>query len=327
MGSGVATAVEDGDLDELIRLVDRLCSARDWEGLAELRARCRAAHERSGRQLWPAAAHAEYRLALEAPGPWAAGVVVEGSGRFAAGPLSEVAASTHGWDELAPHLQPGPPAVIAAHERVMRGEDLSGAALPGPPVLDLPLRLEQWEPAYCLAKYRAHEADFPAPALPRLDPATLPPPGPQGSDPDGVDALLGVAAHWVTGSGGRARGVVVDGDAAAAIAAVGATQARVGEFAGADALAALAWAGAAGGAHGRRRGAAAGRLAAWWAAAGLGGLLEPWPPDPDALGAAVTRLRWFAWDTGHPAAGWVVRIAVEEPGAGRAWALDAVDSG
>jgi hypothetical protein len=327
MDSDVAVAVEEGDLDELIRLVDRLCSARDWDGLAELRDRCHRAHEHSGRQLWPAAAHAEYRLALEAPGPWAAGVLVEGAGRFAAGPLSEVAASTHEWHDLAPHLHPGPPAVITGHERVLRGEDLSGAALPGPPVLDLPLRLERWEPPYCLAKYRAHEADFPAPALPSLHAVTLPPPAAPGSDPDSVDALVGVTAHWVTDSGGRANAVVVDGDAAAAIAAVGATQARIGGFAGADALAALAWAGAAGGAHGRRRGAAAGRLAAWWAAAGLGGLLDPWPPDPHALGEAVTGLRWFAWDAGHPAAGWVLRVAIEDPGTGRAWALDAVDSG
>ncbi|HUF84645.1 MAG TPA: DUF6183 family protein [Acidimicrobiia bacterium] len=325
----VAATVEQGDLDELIRLVDRLCSARDWDGLAELRARCHAAHQQSGRQLWPAAAHAEYRLALEAPASWAARVLVEGAGRFAAGPLSEVAASTHEWAELAPHLEPGPPAVITGHERVLRGEDLTGVALPGPPVLDLPQRLEEWEPAYCLAEYRAHEADFPAPPRPDVEPVTLPPPPARASetdgDPDGVDALRGVVAHWVTGSGGRADAAAVDGDAAAAIAALGATQARVGRFAGADALAVLAWAGAAGGAHGRRRGAAAGRLAAWWAAAGLSGLLDEWPPDPDTIGDAATRLRWYAWDAGEPGIGWVLRVAVEDPDTGRAWALDAVD--
>jgi hypothetical protein len=252
-------------------------------------------------------------------------VVVEGAGRFTAGPLAEVAASTHEWEELAPHLQPGPPAVITGHERVLLGEDLTGVALPGPPVLDLPLRLEQWEPTYCLAEYRAHEADFPAPALPALDAVTLPRAPEPGSDPDGVDALRGVVTHWVTGSGGRADAVVVDGDAAAAIAAVGAPRARIGRLAGPEALALLAWAGAAGGAHGRRRGAAAGRLAAWWAAAGLSGLLDPWPPGPDALGDAVARLRWYAWDAGEAAPGWVLRVAVEDPGTVRAWALDALD--
>src|SRR6266508_3862382 len=255
-------AIERGDLDELIRLVDRLCSAREWSTLAELRERCHGAHAQSGRQLWPAAAHAEYRLALEAPGEWAAAVLVEGAGRFAPGPLSEVAASTHEWAELAPHVTAGPTAVITAHERVLRGEDLSGLALPGPPVLDLPLRLEPWEPDYCLAEYRAHEADFPAPDLPRperSDAGPLPPPGDTAADRDAVDALRGVVGAWVDGSAGHADVTAVAGGALEAIAALGIDAARVAPFTGADALASLAWAGAAGGAHGRRRGAAAGR--------------------------------------------------------------------
>jgi len=99
--------IELGDLDELTRLIDRLGAAGDWDGLVDLRDRCRAALER-GKQLWPAASLAEYRLALEAPGPWAASVLVPGAGRFALGPLSEVAASSHTWAELAPHVPPGP---------------------------------------------------------------------------------------------------------------------------------------------------------------------------------------------------------------------------
>ena len=47
--------------------IDRLCDARDWALLVELRDRCRKAVDR-GKQLWPAANHVEYRLALEAPG-------------------------------------------------------------------------------------------------------------------------------------------------------------------------------------------------------------------------------------------------------------------
>ena len=90
--------VEVGDLDELTRHIDRLCSAGDWDGLVDLRDRCRRALER-GKQLWPAASHAEYRLALEAPGQWAGAVLVPGAGAFALGPLPEVAASTHTWAE------------------------------------------------------------------------------------------------------------------------------------------------------------------------------------------------------------------------------------
>ncbi len=120
-------AVRGGDLDELLRLVDACCSSRDWEALASLRARCERAYE-TGHQLWPVSSHAAYRLALEAPAPFAAAVLVEGAGRFAPGPLPEVAAQGHSWDELAPAIPPGAPAMYAAHERVLRGEDLRGAA-------------------------------------------------------------------------------------------------------------------------------------------------------------------------------------------------------
>ncbi|MGH7540616.1 MAG: hypothetical protein ACRELC_06435, partial [Gemmatimonadota bacterium] len=189
----LAEAVERGDLDELVRIIDGRCATRDWDGLVELRERCRGAHERSGRQLWPAAAHAEYRLALEAPGPWAAAVLEEGAGRFAPGPLSEVAASTHRWEELAPAVPPGPVAVLTAHERALRGEDLTGITLPGPPVLDLPLRLEPWEPAYFLAEYHAHKGDFPGPQPPVLERVDLPATGAHAARRAGedVEALLG----------------------------------------------------------------------------------------------------------------------------------------
>ena len=324
----LVAAVADGDLDELTRLVDRLCSARDWETLAALRERCRRAHEQSGRQLWPAASHAEYRLALEAPGPWAAAVLVEGSGRFAPGPLPEVAASTHEWNELAPDLSPGAPAVLAAHERVLRGEDLTGAALPGPPVLDLPLQLQPWEPGYCLAEYRAHDADFPGPRPARLESVRLPAAGERLHVPAGTDALLEVVRAWVAGSAGRVDAVVVEGTVLHAIAATGASAARVGALDAGDALAWLAWAGATGGAYGRRPGAAAGRFAAWWVVAAVGGDLEDeLATRPDAIGDAAARLRWYAWDRGDAATGWVVRLAIEDPATGRAWALDAHDPG
>src|SRR5436309_15644255 len=97
----IVDAVEAGDLDELVRIIDGLCDAREWDGLVEVRERSHRALER-GRQLWPAASYAEYRLALDAPAPYAALVLVEDAGRFALGPLYEVAASRHTWAELAP---------------------------------------------------------------------------------------------------------------------------------------------------------------------------------------------------------------------------------
>jgi pimeloyl-ACP methyl ester carboxylesterase len=77
----IAELVDLGDLDELLRRIDDLCDAADWAGVLDLRDRCRMAFAR-GRQLWPAASHAEYRLALQAPGRWAATVVVPGAGHF-----------------------------------------------------------------------------------------------------------------------------------------------------------------------------------------------------------------------------------------------------
>ena len=324
MPESLATAVERGDVDDLIRLVDALCASRQWEQLLELRHRCQQAVER-GRQLWPVAAHAEYRLALEAPGRFAATVLVEGAGRFAPGPLPEVAASTHEWADLAPHAPPGPAAVLAAHERVVRGEDLTGQALPGPPVLDLPLRLAGWEPEYLLAHYRPDGVDLPGPTLPALTPVDVPSSAPDGSHDPATHALLDTVQAWTDGSEGRAEATAVRGDASTAITALGRDRVRMAELSPSAAICTLAWAGASGGAHARRPGAAAGRFAAWWAGAALTGLLDAWPVDAARLGDALTGLRWYAWDSGGTTTGWQLHLAIEDRSSGCGWAVAAVD--
>jgi hypothetical protein len=318
-------ALRHADLDELLRLVDQRCASGDWDGLATLRERSARAHE-TGRQLWPAAAHAAYRLALEAPPGHAARVLVEGMGRFALGPLPEVAAQHHTWRELAPHAPAGAPAVLAAHERVVRGEDCTGVAPTGPPVLELPLQLEEWEPTYALATYRSHTADFPTPPLPSFEPLDLPEAPPDHPLDDAAHALLDLVRAWTSGSDGRAVASVVEGDARAAIAALGPSRVRAAELAPADAVAWMAWAGASGGAHAGRPGAAAGRFGAWWAIATLAGMADDWPPAPGMLGKAVEEVRWFAWQADEPATGWRVQLAVEHPRTRRAWALSAVDA-
>ena len=163
--------VERGDLDELTRHVNRLVASADWDELAELRVHCRLAVER-GKQLWAVAANIEYRLALEAPGRSAAMMLETAPGRFALGPLPEVAASTHTWEELSPHLHPTPQAAMAAHERVMRGDDLTDdlVAIELPEVLDLPWSLQPWEPSYALAEYEPDRMGAPSPKLPALTP-------------------------------------------------------------------------------------------------------------------------------------------------------------
>src|SRR3990172_6099053 len=153
----IKETVDGGDLDALIRLVDGLCSSRDWDGVVEVRDRCLHALER-GLQLWPAAEYDEYRLAPHAPPAFAGRVVPEPAGRFALGPLWEVAASTHSWAELGPHLPSGPTRALAAHERVMRGEDVQGDPTIDPAVLEIPLMLERWEPQYPVATYRSSQA-------------------------------------------------------------------------------------------------------------------------------------------------------------------------
>jgi hypothetical protein len=323
--------VERGDLDELTRHVEGLCSQRDWDALLDLRDRCRKALER-GKQLWPVASHCEYRLALEAPGEWAAQMLVPGTGQFALGPLPEVAASTHSFGDLAPFLVPGPPAAIFAHECVVRGEDLSAdpVALSLPPVLELPLSLVPTvEADYALAEYHPDRAEFPMPDLP---PTETPVGAPSGiaeviAEPEAVRALVEVTQTWVTRSNGRTEAIAVDGGALEAIAALGvpSDRMRIAPLEPGKALALLAWAGASGGAHGHRRGAASGRFAAWWVVAALTDQLDDWPLSPTELTEAACELDWYAWDAGEPETGWWLRVAVRDDETGRAFAMTAVD--
>ena len=309
-----------------MRLVDELTSAGEWARLRRLRDAARHALG-TGRQLWPAATHAEYCLALLAPAEWAAGVLDESSGRFTIGPLTEVVAQHHTWAELAALLEPGPRAAVVAHERVLRGESIEASSVAElPNTVELPYELAPWEPRSALADYRADGAEFPAPALPaRLAELALP------ADVDGAlvdDELVELAVRqlvepWTVSSDGRADLVTVEGDLATAVRALGITAARAVELAPVDALTWLAWAGASGGAHGRRRGAAAGRFGALWLVAALGDTLDEWP---EAIGDAGAGLRWWWWDAHEPVTGWQLQIAVEDPAEGVAWAISARDA-
>lgn len=310
--------ITTGDLDELLREIDRRCDRGDWDGLVALADRARSANER-GHQLWPAASFAEYRMALSAPAPWAA-AAVSGGGYLAAGPLTEVVAQTHTWSELEPELTGGGPTRDhVAQERVLRGEDLGVA-----PVGELPGRLLTWEPGYALAEYRADGTGrFPAPAPVTMtdrvqgDRRALSP-----DALDGATALEDVTRHWATHSEGRVRAAAVEGTAADAVATVHDGPARWALVSPAEAVALLAWSAASGGARGRRRGAATGRFEAWWALAVLTAQDDGWPVDP---GPAAEELRWWVWAPDQPPVGWICRLAVEDPVDGLAWALDATD--
>jgi hypothetical protein len=322
--------IERSDLDGLVIAVDRLCADVDWDGLVALEQRCRAALDR-GRQLWPVASHIQYRLALEAPAPFAARVLQPGAGRFALGPLPEVAAMRHRWDSLAPFVPPtaGPLRAICAHERVVRGEDLSAVDGIDATVLETPLRLEPWEGTYPVAEYHPHRAEFPFPTLPA---PCVPVASPHLDDvrpfeeTEGRRALLDLAAAWTTESDGRAEAVAVRGSAVSALGALGVRHGRLAELEPVSAMALMAWTAASGGAHGRRRGMAAGRFAAWWTVAALGGLSAEWPLPPGVVGETAAELRWYLWDAGEPDTGWACRLAIEDPAEDLAWALAATDS-
>lgn len=319
MPDRIGAAVDANDLDELLRIADACCATGDWDALVDLRYRARAALER-GRQLWPAASYAEYRLALDAPAPYAASVLVEDAGRFALGPLAEVAASTHRWGDLAPHVVPGPVAALAAHERVVRGEAVAPSSVPAADVLAVPLHLESWEPAYPVATYRPDRVDAPAPDLPRgraLRGAV----GQPVDDPEVTAAVRDLVHAWTAASEGRARVAAVEGDALAAIGGLGVADARGVWLDTGEALALVAWAGASGGRHGRRRGAAAGRDLAWALLRAVLGLA----PDEPVPAGSVGRLGFVGWSAPDRSSGWVLRLAIEDPAQELAWAIDAWD--
>jgi len=318
--------IHRADLDGLVRMIDDRCSTSDWDGLLRLRDRARHAVE-TARQLWPAATLAEYRLALLAPPPFVAAVLDESdglSGRFTIGPLTEVAAQDHTWADLAPVLDRGPRSSFVAQERALRGEAIIDTP-DLPAVLELPLDLQAWEPAYSLAVYTAAGAEFPMPALPddwtKITPVDAP------RLDDDVDLVVRqLVEPWLASSNGQLDVACVEGDAAAAIGAIGVRRARVAMLPPATALAWIAWAGASGGAHGRRRGAASGRFGAWWLLATLGDLTDQWPVPPDDLGQLAQELTWCRWDAFEPSMGWTLQLAIADESNGTAWAIIARDA-
>ncbi len=353
------TWIRTGDLDELLREIDRACSRRDFDDVGVIRDRARAANE-TGHQLWPAASFAEYRLALEGSDEWAARVVDEGGGYLAPGPLSEVAAQHHTWADLRPLLPAGPSRELFRQERVVRGEDCaathdgtgsgrgsdngsdngSGTIADAVDGAGLTTALTPWEGPYAVAEYRAEGAEFPRPDTPTPnDPVVGVDATECGDGDDGTRALLDCVRHWSSHSTGTVRAVCVEGggdDAITTVLAARAAAATAESTASAEsaatavrapvepntALALLAWAAASGGALGRRRGMATGRFEAWWCAAVLAGVEDDWPLD---IGPAIRQLDWYVWSDGTPAIGWECRLAVVDVDDGLAWALDATD--
>lgn len=315
--------VESSDLDGLVRYVDRTVESRDWDGLVLIGEHCREATER-GKQLWGVAEFVDYRLALDAPAERALEVVRPGAGRYANGPLWEVAASTHTWAELAAVSDPSMRALIG-HERVVRGDDVEADGIDRT-VVDAPLIHATWEPGYPTAVYRSDRADFPESDKPPMAWTDLPDPESAASSDNVCEALLEVVRPWLEESSGRGEAVATEGSAEMAIRLLGPRRVRVAEVELSQAMGAMCWAGASGGAFGRRRGTPVGRALAWWALATVLGLDDDWPVDGDELGAQAADLRWLLWDPGDGAGGWSFHLAVEDPLDDLAWAVSVVDA-
>jgi hypothetical protein len=268
--------------------------------------------------VWAASEYGAYRLALDAPPPFAAAAVTSGAGRHTLGPLWEVAASTHTWADLEPHLDPGTQRELVARERALRSEPVGVEA----ESYDIPVAVEEWEPAYAVAAYRGDGADFPEPQIGKLLPLEVGMPTAASECDDDVDeALHHLVAPWSESASGSVSVAQVEGSAPDAIAALGHAEVVGSVVVASDAIARMAWAGASGGAHGRRRGAAVGRYNAWWAAAHLAGI--DWPPQE--LGHALDELEWVLWRPAGFTEGWELHLAVADAQHGVAWALAATD--
>jgi hypothetical protein len=322
--------IQRADLDALVRLVDDRTAAGDWSGLRAARDRCRAAVA-TGRQLWPAATLAEYRLALVAPPEWAAPMVAEDAGLFTIGPLTEVIAQHHTWTALRPHLPASPGAAVVAHERVLRGERIESPSIAVlPNVFDMPFELARWEPEYALASYSDDGVDAPPPPITAspLAHRAATGPAPERLDDDTVElAVRQLVDTWTASSNGRAEVACVEGTADGAVQALGPSTWTSRSLTLAESIAWLAWAGASGGAHGRRRGAALGRFGALWVLAAVLDLTDQWPVPLHVLGRRAESLSWSWWEpTAATQHGWRLQLAVEDLDDGHAWAISAVDA-
>lgn len=244
-------------------------------------------------------------------------LVVPNAGRFAPGPLAEVAASTHTFSDLADFLPSSQARELVAAERVVRGEDLSHDARAHPAVVELPLRILGIEPAYRLATYRSDGVEVPEPLTPSPSGISRPDAGRRVEDEDLAEALLDLVRPWLEESRGRAEAAVVDGNALEAIGALGPHDIATAESDFSGALELMAWAAASGGVHGRRRGTAYGRFSAWWATAEMCDL--PWPPEPAAFADEGSRLKWIVFERmDEEPSGWRLGLAAcsEEDGWG-----------
>jgi hypothetical protein len=335
--------IHRADLDELIRMIDDRCATRDWDGLERLRNQCRAAVT-TGRQLWPAAILAEYRLTLWAPAATAARMVDEAIGTVSlgaasigtgvTGPLTEVVAQHHSWAELSAHLKDPIARAYVLHECALRGEEipLGDRNAAASMIIEIPATPASWEPSYLLAVYSDHGAQFPTPPVIT---ATTPFIRAETGEPIEDDQVIAVreafdsvVQPWISHSNGYCEVLCVDGgpEQAIAVCAPEADQVRMTQIDSATALQWIHWIGASGGAHGRRPGAAAGRDALWWLLGTIGELTDQWPPAEADMTELLDDLTWWWWESPGVLSGWNLQLLCQDAPHGVTWAFTAHDA-
>lgn len=322
--SELDTLINSLNHDGLVRYVDSCCSLHDWTELLRVRDKCRLAND-SGRQMWPIATLANYRLALHAPTEFAVKALDETNTNFLFGPLSEVIAQHHSWDELKGHLSDIHIADVVAHECGIRGAEISYT--PTLQMFDIPHTLQRWEPRYSPPVYRDSGVQHDPPEfnieMRPLETATQ---VNVVEDREATNALRAVIEPWISSSNGRAEIRGAEGGVSEALASIGVVRARGHQLSPTDAISLITWAGSSGGAHGRRRGLASGRYSMWWCMAALAGLSDYWPLKPDEIGDITSEFTWWQWDSYEPSSGWRLQIAAEDPTDGITWIINAVDT-
>ena len=327
MATSLEHLIQHADLDALVRYVDDTCSSRDWAHLITIRNEARNAVH-TGRQLWPIATLANFRLALWAPAEYAARALDDTARTFMPGPVPEIMAVHHSWDDMVTHLEHGHDRGIFAYERALRGDTIASDE---PEILDIPIAVQPWEPHYVTATYNVVGIVETFPHLSSASDAGLH----RGcvveplDDTDTTDAMRHMLNAWTAQSNGTAHVVVVEGDLDAALGGLGFTHhdSSVQSLTHDDAWQLLGWAASTGAAHGKRRGAATGRSDAWWMFAQFAGIGEPWPPHSSELGDIARTCRYYTFTNDKtPTTGWGFHLIVVDPEEGRSLAVSAHDA-
>jgi hypothetical protein len=308
--------------------IDSLADAGRWTELLDL---CRTRD--------PGSEAADRRrighiLAVEAPVHIAAAAVelFADDDRAHLGPLWEVIADGRPWPELTAHLEHPRTRHLAAHSRVLQGEDLSwdpslDPALLGVPFVLQPWEAEQWDTLLDMPGYSRNSAggttvaafpdDFANPEA-EVETEELPAARPRQAGHDALP-LLADLSPWV-------RAYAFHGTAWEAASAVASerTVRRGAVFPFSRAYRCLVHLAAGSSAYGMTSGQAVGRVAVWRALTAMAGADRA--GGPEGLAAFVGRVHCVGWEEPGDRI-WRVHLAVEDPEQGVSWVLSGQDWG